>query len=149
MSHPDLNSQCALRADSSLKDVSEITFYHDPDDTIPLQTASSSTELNSSQSSRDVYSVLLQAGSKPAQLMAGSRRSVRTTKPSARLRDTDNACGPSSFGTRKRALSNATDPPVPKKVATHWQSLSSLDSGSDGESEHTPTPVDPDESDEH
>ena len=132
MSHPD---SCALRADGSLKDASDIVFFNDPDDDVPLPQVPSSAEPSSSnQSTRDAFTVLLKAGHTPAPVIAGSRRSGRPSKPSARVRDVDNACGASSSSstrTRKRALSSATDHPAPKKVVMRL--LSPLDSESDDE----------------
>ncbi|KAG1779414.1 hypothetical protein EV702DRAFT_1043844 [Suillus placidus] len=119
---------CALNADGSLKDASDITFFNDPDDDVPLPKVPPSTQPSTSTAStRDAYSVLLKAGHTPATVAAGSRRSGRHLKPSARMRDADNACGlSSSSGTRKRALSSATDHPAPKKVAMRF--FSPLDS---------------------
>jgi hypothetical protein len=90
---------CALNTDGSLKDAKDIIFYHDPDDTVPLSTPSSAPTLT---------------GCKPVPVIAGSRRSVRTSKPSARLRDTENIYSSTS---RKRALSSANEiQPTHKKV---------------------------------
>lgn len=122
---------CALNADGSLKDAADITFFNDPDDDVPLPNVPPSTQPSTSTAStRDAYSVLLKAGRTPATVAAGSRRSGRPLKPSARMRDADNACGLSS-GTRKRALSSATDHPAPKKVAMRF--LSPLDSEDEDE----------------
>ncbi|KAG2087279.1 uncharacterized protein F5147DRAFT_781382 [Suillus discolor] len=113
---------CALNADGTLKDASEITFFNDPDDEVPLPQPSSSTT-----SAKDTFSILLKAGRTPATVAAGSRRSGRPSKPSARIRDVDNACGlSSSTNPRKRALSSATDHPPRKKTA--MRILSPLDS---------------------
>jgi hypothetical protein len=124
---------CALNADGSLKDASDITFFNDPDDDVPLPKVPPSTQPSTSTAStRDAYSVLLKAGHTPATVSASSRRSGRHLKPSARMRDTDNACGPSSSsGMRKRALSSATDHPAPKKVAMRF--FSPLDSEDEDE----------------
>ncbi|KAG1721077.1 uncharacterized protein EDB91DRAFT_1064581 [Suillus paluster] len=105
MSEPE--AQCALNPDGSLKDAKDIVFYNDPDDAVPISTPSSA------QPPTDAFSVLLQTGRKPVPLTAGARRSIRTSKPSARLRDSDNACSSTS---RKRALSSATEQLVRKKV---------------------------------
>ncbi|KAG1883996.1 hypothetical protein F4604DRAFT_1677163 [Suillus subluteus] len=98
---------CALNADGSLKDASDITFLNDPDDEVPLpQVPSSAQPSSSTTSTKDAFSVLLKAGHTPATVTAGSRLSL-------------------SSGTRKRALSSATDHPAPKKVA--MRILSPLD----------------------
>ncbi|KAG1766607.1 hypothetical protein EV702DRAFT_1050638 [Suillus placidus] len=84
---------CALNADGTLKDASDITFFNDPDDKVPLpQVASSAQPSSSTTSAKDAFSVLLKAGRTPATVAAGSRRSGRPSKPSARIRDADNAC---------------------------------------------------------
>ncbi|KAG2029457.1 hypothetical protein BDR03DRAFT_1018361 [Suillus americanus] len=101
-------SKCALNPDGSLKDAKDIVFYNDPDDAVPISAPSSSA-----QPPTDAFSVLLQTGRKPVPLTAGAQRSIRTSKPSARLRDSDNTCSSTS---RKRALSSATEQLVRKKV---------------------------------
>ncbi|KAG2158615.1 uncharacterized protein EDB93DRAFT_1245838 [Suillus bovinus] len=95
----------ACRADGSLKDPSEITFYHDADnDDIPLPPS------GMQPASSNAFSVLLNSGWQVATFVAGARRSGRPAKPSARLRDADNLCRMSSSA-RKRALSSAADVP--------------------------------------
>jgi hypothetical protein len=127
------HNACALNADGSLKDASDITFFNDPDDDVPLPKVPPSTQPSTSTAStRDAYSVLLKAGHTPATVAASSRWSGHHLKPSARMRDADNACGlSSSSGTRKRALSSATDHPAPKKVAMRF--FSPLDSEDEDE----------------
>ncbi|KAG2079758.1 uncharacterized protein F5147DRAFT_784785 [Suillus discolor] len=57
------NYCCALNADGTLKDASEITFFNDPDDKVPLpQVASSAQPSSSTTSAKDTFSVLLKAG---------------------------------------------------------------------------------------
>ncbi|KAG1879073.1 hypothetical protein F4604DRAFT_1923223 [Suillus subluteus] len=104
---------CTLNADGSLKDASEIKFYNDPDDDVPLP------QVPSTESMRNAFSVLLNAGHTPATVAAGSWCSGCPSKPSAHVHDADNACGlSSSLGTMKCALSSAVDHPAPvKKVA--------------------------------
>ncbi|KAG1895771.1 uncharacterized protein F5891DRAFT_889596, partial [Suillus fuscotomentosus] len=82
---------CALNPDGSLKDAKDIIFYNDPDDAVPIPTPSSSA-----QPPTDTFSVLLQTGRKPVPLTAGAPCSIRTSKPSVRLRDSDNACSSTS-----------------------------------------------------
>ncbi|KAG1839569.1 hypothetical protein DFJ58DRAFT_733292 [Suillus subalutaceus] len=85
---------CALNADGSLKDAKDIVFYNDPDDTVPLPPSAESAppSAESAAAPTDAFSVLLKAGCKPAPLTVGARRSIRTSKPSARLRDANNTC---------------------------------------------------------
>ncbi|KAG1868644.1 hypothetical protein F4604DRAFT_1682281 [Suillus subluteus] len=120
--------------------------------------ASSAQPSSSTTSAKDAFSILLKAGRTPATVAAGSRRSGRPSKPSARIRDADNACGlSSSTNPRKRALSSATDHPAPKKTA--MRILSPLDSededipstpdlGESSADELIPQPEDDDEVDE-
>ena len=119
---PDSDS-CALHADGTLKDASEITFFHDPDDTVPLPTPLSVKP--------DAFTMLLESGRKPVPLTAGSWRSGRTSKPSAHLRDTDNVCSTS----RTRTLSSATEQLVQKKVVLQ---LSESSTSSDDDVPHVP-----------
>ncbi|KAG1901096.1 uncharacterized protein F5891DRAFT_1187795 [Suillus fuscotomentosus] len=99
------------------QDARDIVFYNDPDDTIPLCAQSSSKSAPT-----DAFSVLLRAGCKPAPLTVGAQCSICTSKPSAHLRDADNACShqassPSTSHKCARALSSTTtEPLVTKKV---------------------------------
>ncbi|KAG1823326.1 hypothetical protein EV424DRAFT_1538485 [Suillus variegatus] len=120
---------CALNADGSLKDAADITFFNDPDNDVPLPNVPPSTQPSTSTAStRDAYSVLLKAGRTPATVAAGSRQSGRPLKPSARMRDADNACGLSS-GTRKHALSSTTDHLALKKDVNPGSALQLLKAG--------------------
>ncbi|KAG1903816.1 uncharacterized protein F5891DRAFT_977369 [Suillus fuscotomentosus] len=117
-------------------DASDIIFYNDSDDSVPLPQVPSSTQ----PTAKDAFSVLLQAGHTPALVTAGSRHSTHTSKPSAHIRDADNACAqPSSSSTasRKRVLSSATNPPAPKKAVMRF--LSPLDSDEDPQKNHPVT----------
>ncbi|KAG2047002.1 hypothetical protein BDR06DRAFT_1014256 [Suillus hirtellus] len=101
-------SKCARNPDRSLKDAKDIIFYNDPDDAVPISTPSSSA-----QPPTDTFSVLLQTGHKPVPLTAGAQCSICTSKPSACLHNSDNACSSTSH---KHALSSATEQLVRKKV---------------------------------
>ncbi|KAG1900848.1 uncharacterized protein F5891DRAFT_980056 [Suillus fuscotomentosus] len=142
-------------------DASDITFFNDPDDEVPLpQVPPSAQPSSSTTSTKDAFSILLKAGHTLATVTAGSQHSGWPSKPSARIRDADNACGlSSSSGTRKRALSSAMDHPAPKKVAVAMQILSPLDLededipsmpdlGESSADELIPQPEDNDEADE-
>ncbi|KAG2368680.1 hypothetical protein BDR07DRAFT_1477879 [Suillus spraguei] len=130
---------CTLNADGSLKDVSDIMFYNDLDDDIPLP------NVPQTESSSNAFPVLLKAGCTPAIVVAGSRRSGHPSKPLARICDADNACGLSASGssTRKCALSSATDPSSAIKKAT-MRILSPLDT----DDEDIPSLLDPASSNE-
>ncbi|KAG0691548.1 hypothetical protein DFH29DRAFT_1010793 [Suillus ampliporus] len=113
------NYSCTLNADGSLKDASDITFFNDPDDEVPLpQVPSSHQPSSSTTSTKYAFSVLLKTGHTPATVTAGSQCSGQPSKPSACINDADNACGlSSSSGTRKCALLSTMNHPAPKKVA--------------------------------
>lgn len=129
MSH----DSCALNSDGSLKDASDIVFFNDPDDHAPLPQVPPKNV-----PPKNAFTALLQSGRTPALTTAGSRRSTRTSKPSARVRDADNAHASSS--TRKRVLSSATDPPAPKKAAA-MRFFSPLDTDEEDEDEgNNPSP---------
>ncbi|KAG1790014.1 uncharacterized protein HD556DRAFT_1446583 [Suillus plorans] len=130
------------------QDAKDIVFYNDPDDIIPLGTPSSAQPtLSTTPTGSDAFSVLLKAGRKPAPVTAGARRSIRTFKPSARLRDADNACShPSSSNSstaRKRALSSATERLVSKKVALQLSAPLSDDDDFHAAGADTDTDTDP------
>jgi hypothetical protein len=90
MAAPDPN-QCALSADGSLLDASDIIFYNDPDDTLPLPRSLAPTV--------EVHPFFAGASS-PSRMVAGSRRSLRVARPSTRLTDPDNV---ETILARKRA----------------------------------------------
>ena len=75
------SDQCALAADGSLLDASAITFYNDPDDDTPLPNPPvTSTPLHP----------FFRGSQAPAKFAAGSRRSARVARPSARITDPNN-----------------------------------------------------------
>jgi hypothetical protein len=88
--------QCALAADGSLLDASAIIFYNDPDDDIPLPSS------NSTSTSTRVHPFFRRSPA-PSKIVAGSRRSTRTTRPSARITDPNNLEASASAVTRKRS----------------------------------------------
>ena len=76
---------CAVSADGNLLDASQIKWYNDADDEMPLPTpALVMTE-------KAPIHPLFQSSSIPGIKVAGSRRSNRATRPSARAIDPDNA----------------------------------------------------------
>jgi hypothetical protein len=122
-------SNCALGPDGELKDASKIIWYHDADDDTPIIPPPAILSDSGSPPAKDALSVLMQGGRQLVSSGAPSRRSTRTSKPSARLQAADNACNPpssSSVRMRKRALSSAEDTPV-KRVAMRAPSAPSND----------------------
>ncbi|KAG2030804.1 hypothetical protein BDR03DRAFT_814979, partial [Suillus americanus] len=83
---------CALNSDGSLKDASDIVFYNDPNNHAPLPQVPPKNI-----PPKNAFTALLQSGRRPALTAAGSRHSTRTSRPSARVWDADNA----SSSTRK------------------------------------------------
>jgi len=83
----------AVATDGSLKDASEIEWFNDADDEVPMQRSSrhlgSTTALTSAQSLDKFFS-----SRAPAKKVGGARQSSRTRKPSRRAVDPDNAEGP-------------------------------------------------------
>ena len=88
-------SNCTIGSDGKLKDAADIPWYNNPDDDDPIALSGPSSTLPASSSASQVippksnaFSVLLAKGNKPAAITAGSRRSTRAPKPSAKVRDT-------------------------------------------------------------
>jgi hypothetical protein len=79
------NSGPAANPDRSLKDASEIQWYNDTDDTEPMHPPAAPPSL---QRVATLDSFVKKTP--PAQFIAGSRRSSRTTRPSTKVTDPDN-----------------------------------------------------------
>jgi hypothetical protein len=79
------NSGCAVRQDNSLKDASEIVWTHDKDDDQPI--------------APPMPHPFFTNQSRPTVIVAGSRRSGRAFRPSARVTDPDNAMNKGSSST--------------------------------------------------
>jgi hypothetical protein len=103
------DSNCAVGSDGQLKDAADIVWYHDADDKDPIAPSGpSSTPLGASSSASqvnlgaksDAFSILLAKGNKPAAITAGSRRSTRAPKPSAKVREASS---------KKRSTADNTD----------------------------------------
>jgi len=90
------SDQCAVAADGSLLDASDIIFYNDPDDDNPLPNSNSAT------TSTQVHP-FFRRGPAPSKIVAGSRRSARVARPSARITDPNNLEASGSAVTRKRS----------------------------------------------
>ena len=105
MADPD---QCALAPDGGLLDASAITFYNDVDDDTPLPNPmTTSTPLHP----------FFQG---PGNVVGGSRRSARVSRPSAHITDPDNVEAPA----------------VPRKrPATRWAKVTDDDDGSEPHNE--------------
>jgi len=95
------SDQCAVSADGTLLDASEIVFYNDPDDDTPLRVPNS----NSAATSTHLHP-FFRGGPAPSKMVAGSRRSGHVTRPSARISDPNNL--EASTATRKRSATLTT-----------------------------------------
>ena len=97
MAAPD---QCALAADGSLLDASAIVFYNDPDDDTPLPgSAATSTPLHP----------FFRGNPAPGKIAAGSRRSARVTRPSARVTDPNNVEASAAMRKRSATVTASTE----------------------------------------
>jgi hypothetical protein len=138
---------CAIRLDGSLKDASEIEWHFDKDDEIPM-----SFDPPTTASSPPVIHPLF-TGRAPAAFVAGSRRSARTSRPSARVTDPDNAMtgsGPSnrvpstSVGEKRKAPDSKPVRSVVRRVVA--DSDSEVQTDVDNDASH-PTEPDPEDED--
>ncbi|KAJ7829842.1 hypothetical protein B0H13DRAFT_2213484 [Mycena leptocephala] len=121
---------CAQNPDGSLRDASEIEFFNDVDDTVPISGPSPSA-------SRPVHPLFTKV--RPFERVAGvrrssphPRRSSRTSRPSARAKDPNNAEAMAITTTRKRKADDisTTSRKAPRKQPT----AESSDDDSEGES---------------
>ncbi|KAJ7767712.1 hypothetical protein B0H16DRAFT_1453332 [Mycena metata] len=103
---------CAQNFDGSLRDAADIVFYQDRDDEHPISAPAASS------STRKIHGFFTGA-TKPVGKVAGSRRSARTSQPSGRLTDPNNAESSVSAGKRKAAPTAATSrqPKVARRSA--------------------------------
>ncbi|KAF5370479.1 hypothetical protein D9615_009743 [Tricholomella constricta] len=138
--------QCALAADGSLLDASDIVFYNDPDDEVPLPPT-----LNFSPA--PPVHPFFNGGEAPAVSVASSRRSGRALRPSIRLRDPDNN-EPPARGTSalKRAASNSVSSPSTRRKVTDSDDSSDefqdVENGTGGDTEEEGQDEGVDEEDE-
>ncbi|KAF5380029.1 hypothetical protein D9615_006171 [Tricholomella constricta] len=122
------SDQCAVAHDGTLFDVSEITFYNDPDDDVPLNPVPPSARIPVSSPSSSLHPFF--AGSPaPAKFVAGSRKSGRVTRPSNRLIDPDNGEAPprGTVAVKRAASGSIISPSARRKL---------IDSGNDSEDSH-------------
>ncbi|KAG1771685.1 hypothetical protein EV702DRAFT_1048902 [Suillus placidus] len=128
-----LLAPCTKQAPNNEIDASDIVFYNDPDNNVPLPQVPSSAQ----STVKDAFSVLLKAGCIPALVAAGSRCSTHTSKPSAHVWDADNMATASS--SRKHPLSDITDPPAPKKATMRFLSPLDFNDKDEGNNEGVPS----------
>lgn len=133
---------CAQNSDGSLRDASEIQFFNDVDDEHPISSPSS-TRTSSSRSLAPIFTQRV----KPVGKVAGSRRpsprrSSRTSRPSARAADPNNA---EASVKRKSDAADIDDrPAAPRKARLLANStpVDSSDANSEAESDAASMEVD-------
>jgi hypothetical protein len=89
---------CAIGSDGELLDASQIDWYNDVDDNKPMTPSANATTAQNSSATLDSFVTKAM----PAKVVAGSRRSARTVRPSVKATDPNNAAM-----TLKRKLSAA------------------------------------------
>ena len=128
---------CAVRSDGSLKDASEISWHYDVDDDLPIAPVGSTSSTPISPPNIHPFFTSHPA---PAKMVAGSRRSARTLRPSARILDPNNTMN-------KPAPSSSTSYPSFPSVAKYKQKAPP--SPDSPPSRHIAHKVNTDSSDEH
>jgi hypothetical protein len=130
---------CALRPDGSLKDATEIEFFNDVDDDVPMaavSTASASRPLMSSFSQGKLDAFVSRVA--PATVVAGSRRSGRALKPTEKVRE----AAAQSIPTKRTAPSDVSSAPVRRRVSaadvTDTEDLFEDEDGETGEDDDMP-----------
>jgi hypothetical protein len=110
------DSACALRPDGTLKDVSEIEFFNDVDDDVPML-ASSVTSVPAPQPLASSFSQgkldSFVSRIPPAAIVAGSRRSGRAPKPTEKAREAATRSVPA----KRTAPSGTSSVPVRRRVS--------------------------------
>jgi hypothetical protein len=136
---------CAQNSNGTLRDASEIQFYHDVDSAKPLPAASTSLSLTS----RPLAPIF--TTQRPLGKVAGSRRSPRRSsrqsKPSARVIDPNNAESSTLSSKRKSAEASTVPRKAPRlsKAAASDSETDGSDNDSDNESTDAPTEVEADD----
>ena len=125
---------CAEGSDGELLEASEITWYHDPDDTEPIPptpaSAISSSPSQLSASTLDAFFTNVPS----AQKVAGSRRSTRIPRPSVRVTDPENAMV--RVGSSRKRSASAGPPPrrrICKFVPESDEEEPTMDDGTENE----------------
>jgi hypothetical protein len=122
----DHDRGCAVRPDGTLKDASEIDWEFDPDGADLAAIPNSSTMAAPSSGAPLKIHPFFAGQAPPTINLAGSRRSARSTRPSARAIDPDNAMNAPA----KRKASG----PAPKRCVSRKIIAERPEPQSDGES---------------
>ena len=85
------SNQCAVGTDGNLLDESEIIWYNDAEDSVPIAPAASQVPSTSSVLKATTLHPIFNGGStpRPAVSVAGARRSSRVSKPSKHILDAE------------------------------------------------------------
>jgi hypothetical protein len=112
-------SGCAVAPDGSLLDASEIEFFNDVDDDVPISYSAPSRSLAAAASTSSIASAATTLDSffsshSPAAKVAGVRRTARTSRPLARIIDPDNVLM-AKAGQKRKANVSGTGRRVARK----------------------------------
>lgn len=128
-------SGCAVGSDGQLLDASKIQFFNDVDDDNPISGPS-----NPAPTSLPIHPLF--SRTVPTRLVAGSRRTTRVSRPSAKVRDADNAAP--SIRKRKASQDCNTRPKVRQATILDGADLES----DEDDNEEPPEPLDVEDSDD-
>ncbi|KAJ7488681.1 hypothetical protein B0H11DRAFT_1912832 [Mycena galericulata] len=115
---------CAQNSDGTLREASEIQFFHDVDDQHPISGPSAAG--SSSSPTHPFFT----GTARPVGKIAGSRRSARQPRPSARISDPNNVEG---SGSRSGKRKQASPAPAARKARRISTILSDAESSEDSE----------------
>ena len=108
MSASDSPRGHAVRADGGLKDASEMEWTYDKDESVPFPSDSLANPATDDAVSPPSASVRIHPffthANPPAAIVAGSRRSTRTSRPSQRVREANDAPSLTGMGTFRLLL---------------------------------------------
>lgn len=119
---------CAVRSDGSLKDAAEIEWSFDKDDETPM------TSLRPPPA-QSVHPFFAGHVSAPAAFVAGSRRSNRSTRPSARVIDPNNVMNNPSPSTKTHPSRSVGEKRKAPNLKPARSVLRKVAAGSDSERE--------------
>lgn len=138
---PCAEHQARIKGRGTCKDASEIEWFHDPDDDMPISPHPESSSKALPPGPRTLDSFI--GSHRPATVVAGSRRSGRPIKPSAKVREAASSAIPA-----KRS-GTTTMPPATKRPlvsATSSSTIGDNDGGGDDNNDDDDISTNKDES---
>ena len=141
MSASDSPRGHAVRADGGLKDASEMEWTYDKDESVPFPLDSLANPATDDAVSPPSASVRIHPffthANPPAAIVAGSRRSTRTSRPSQRVREANDAPSLASASTSARSKRKAAVnlSPAPGRRTVHKVVIDSDDEHDGNETE--------------